>query len=75
MGATAETARGRSAELFFPRSQMAVPERATSAAVALAGERWGNRPIPLTQARFLSILPLASRNGVDPRQQWSLFPL
>ena len=82
LGATAETAQGWSAEVFFPWSQMAMPRAGgerrigvfASRQVALAGERWGNPPIPLTQARFLSALPLSSLSGVDPRQQWSVFP-
>ena len=81
-GATAETAKGWSAEVFFPWSQMAMPRAGgerhigvyASRQVALVGERWGNPPIPLTQAQFLSVLPLASLDGVDPRQQWSVFP-
>ena len=82
LGATAQTPRGWSAEAFFPWSQMAMPRAGderrigvfASRQVAQAGERWGNPPIPLTQARFLSVLPLASLDGVDPRQQWSVFP-
>ncbi len=81
-GATAETAKGWSAEVFFPWSQMAMPRAGgerrigvfASRQVAVVGERWGNPPIPLTQARFLSVLPAAGLNGVDPRQQWSVFP-
>ena len=81
-GATAETADGWSAEVFFPWSQMAMPRAGderqigvyASRQFAMAGERWANPPIPLTQARFLSVLPLASLKDVDPRQQWSVFP-
>ena len=81
-GATAVTPDGWSAELFFPWSQMAMPhageERSfglfASRQVASAGERWSWPAIPLTGARFLSILPLAELREVNPRQQWSVFP-
>ena len=82
LGATVETPRGWSAELFFPWSQMAMPHAGeerriglfASRQLAQAGERWGWPPLPLTRPRFLSVLQPAYLNGVDPRQQWSLFP-
>ena len=82
LGATAVTANGWSAEMFFPWSQMAMPHASgarrfgvfASRQFAAAGERWAFPPIPLTEARFLSILQPAELQAVNPRQQWSAFP-
>ena len=82
LGATAVTPEGWSAELFFPWSQMAMPHAAdvrrlglfASRQVGSAGERWSWPAIPLTEARFLSILQPVELGDVNPRQQWSVFP-
>ena len=82
LGATAVTGSGWSAEVFFPWSQMAMPHAGderrfgvfAARQFATAGERWAFPPIPVTQARFLSVLQPAELKAVNPRQQWSVFP-
>ena len=82
LGATAVTAEGWSAELFFPWSQMAMPHAEDERRIGLyvsrqvgsAGERWSWPAIPLTEARFLSIVQPLELGEVNPRQQWSVFP-
>ena len=42
--------------------------------VAARDERWGWPALPSTQAKFLSVLQPLQFSGVNPRQQYSLFP-
>lgn len=82
VGATQTTARGWSAEFFIPWSQMAMPKAEgtrriniySSRLVATLNERWGWPALPRSQSRFMSRWQPLGFDGVDPRQQWSLFP-
>jgi hypothetical protein len=81
-GATTETERGWSAEYFVPWSQMTMPKAAGvrrlgfygSRQVAHLNQKYGWPPYPRSQAKFLSVLQPLEVTGVNPRQQWSLFP-
>lgn len=81
-GATQQTDRGWSAEFFVPWSQMAMPKEEgtrrfnfySSRKVAHLNERWGWPALPRSQPRFMSQWQPLQMEGVDPRQQWSLFP-
>lgn len=81
-GATARTSKGWSAEAFVPWSQLSMPNSEgvrrigeyISRKVAHLNELWAWPGLPKSQPRFMSILPKFELTGVDPRQQWSLFP-
>ena len=81
-GATQRTDKGWAAEFYIPWSQMAMPKTEgerhigifVSRKVGFLGERWGWPGLTDTQSRFLSAMQPLTINGVDPRQQWSLFP-
>lgn len=81
-GATQRTSRGWSAEFFTPWSQMAMPREEGvrrinlyfSRKVAHLNERWGWPALPRSQPRFMSLWQPMQFNGVDPHQQWSVFP-
>ncbi|MBT5220086.1 MAG: carbohydrate binding family 9 domain-containing protein, partial [Woeseia sp.] len=81
-GATQQTATGWSAEFFIPWSQMAMPKEDgirrinlyTSRKVAHLNERYGWPALPRSQPRFMSLWQPLQLGGVNPRQQWSLFP-
>ena len=81
-GATQITDKGWSAEFFLPWSQIAMPKTSgtrrigvyTSRRLAISNESWGWPMLPRSQPRFLSRLQQLQLDGVDPRQQWSVFP-
>ncbi|MDA0681386.1 MAG: DUF5916 domain-containing protein [Proteobacteria bacterium] len=81
-GATQMTERGWSAEYFIPWSQIAMPKMAgdrriglyVSRRVAHLNETWGWPTLPRSSPRFMSSLQPLEMTGVDPRQQWNLFP-
>ncbi len=81
-GATAETDRGWSAEFFLPWGQLAMPAREgiryigfySERVVAHLNENWGWPAIARSDPVFLSQYPRLQLEGVNPRQQWSLFP-
>ena len=83
-GATAETARGWSAEFFVPWSQMTMPKQASDGrrqmgfygarVVAHLDERWAWPALPQSQPKFMSSFQSLELANVNPRQQWSLFP-
>lgn len=81
-GATKRTEGGWSAEFFIPWSQMAMPKEDgtrrinfySSRKVAHLNERYGWPGLPRSQPRFMSRWQPVKFDGVDPRQQWSLFP-
>ena len=81
-GATAVTRNGWSAEFFVPWSQMAMPKREgtrtigfyASRQVSHLNQRWAWPALTESQARFMSLFQPMHLDGVDPRQQWSLFP-
>ncbi|MCZ6643104.1 MAG: DUF5916 domain-containing protein, partial [Gammaproteobacteria bacterium] len=82
LGGTAETDNGWAAEIFLPWSQVAMPQASgqrtigiyASRSFAVADERWAYPPLPESQAQFMSVLQPMLLTGVDPRQQWSVFP-
>lgn len=82
-GATSETENGWSAEFYIPWGQLAMPdsegeERAigfyAQRNVGSLDETWGWPGIPGSDSLFLSDYPRLTMEGVDPRQQWSVFP-
>lgn len=81
-GATQLTDDGWSAEFFIPWGQMAMPrEQGTrrlaiysSRKVAHLNERWAWPALPQSQPRFMSLWQPFELDGIDPRQQWSIFP-
>jgi len=81
-GATQQTTTGWSAEFFIPWSQMAMPKADatrqiklySSRKVAYRNERYGWPALPRSQPRFMSLWQPLALGGVNPRQQWSLFP-
>lgn len=81
-GATQKTETGWSAEFFIPWSQMAMPKRdgirrigfQTFRSVGFINERWSWPALPGSMSQFMSVLQPLELSGVDPRQQWSVFP-
>ncbi|MDH4048302.1 MAG: DUF5916 domain-containing protein [Gammaproteobacteria bacterium] len=81
-GATQTTEKGWSAELFIPWSQVAMPRQQNlrrigfyiQRQVAHRNERWGWPALASSQSRFMSALQPLQLQGIDPRQQWSVFP-
>ena len=81
-GATQVTERGWSAEMFIPWSQMAMTREKdvrrigvyVMRQVAHRNEVWGWPALPSSQSRFMSALQPLELQGIDPRQQWSVFP-
>ena len=80
--ATAETATGWSAEMFLPWSMMAMPpgngERTMGVwvkrQVAHLDETWSWPALPRTGGRFISALQPVTVPGVEPKQQFGVFP-
>lgn len=81
-GATAQTDTGWSAEFYIPWGQLAMPGREGRRQIGFYAERvvahlnqnWAWPPIAKSDPIFLSNFPLLELEGVNPRQQWSLFP-
>ena len=81
-GASQTTERGWSAEFLIPWSQIAMPKTSgdrriglyVSRRVAHLNETWGWPTLPRSKPRFMSSLQPLEMTGVDPRQQWNLFP-
>src|SRR5690606_22036746 len=81
-GATAETETGWTAEFFLPWGQVAMPYREGTRQIGIYSERlvahldeaWAWPTIARTDPIFLGNYPLLELDGVNPRQQWSLFP-
>lgn len=81
-GATSETQRGWSAEYFIPWGQLAMPAREDERQIGFYAERvvahlnqnWSWPTIAKSDPVFLGNFPLLQLEGVNPRQQWSLFP-
>ena len=81
-GATAETENGWSAEFYVPWGQLAMPSREGARQIGFYAERviahlnqnssWPT--IAKSDPIFLSNFPLLELEGVNPQQQWSLFP-
>ncbi len=81
-GATAQTDTGWSAEFLIPWGQLSMPSREGRRHIGFYAERivahmnqnWAWPAIAKSDPIFLSNFPLLQMEGVDPRQQWSLFP-
>ncbi len=81
-GAARESETGWIAEYFIPWSQMAMPKEEGvrhigfygSRSVGVLNERWGWPALPNTIPQFMSVLQPLELVGVNPRQQWSVFP-
>lgn len=81
-GSTAVTETGWSAEYFVPWSQMAMPSAGEvrrmgfygSRTVGHLNERWAWPALPNSLPRFMSALQPLELVGINPRQQWSVFP-
>ena len=81
-GATAENDNGWAAEFYIPWGQLAMPAREGRRQIGFYGERvvahlnqnWAWPPIAKSDPIFLSNFPLLELEGVNPQQQWSLFP-
>ncbi|MCB1692382.1 MAG: hypothetical protein KDI19_06420 [Pseudomonadales bacterium] len=81
-GASAETDHGWSAEMFIPWGTVSMPASGDtrriglymSRKVAYIDERWGWPALPDTVPRFMSVLQPLEFAGVNPRQQYSIFP-
>jgi len=81
-GSTSETDQGWSAEYFIPWSQMAMPKENRVRRIGFYGsrevghldQRWGWPALPNSLPRFMSLLQPLEIEGIDPRQQWSVFP-
>jgi hypothetical protein len=81
-GATAVTKTGWSAELFLPWSMMSMPMRDRDRRIGLylerrvahLDERWSWPALLDTEPRFLSAFRPVLLTGVNPRQEYSLFP-
>lgn len=81
-GGTAETERGWSAEYFIPWSQMAMPREDDVRRIGFYGsrnvgylnERYAWPALPNSLPRYMSALQPLELTGIDPRQQWSVFP-
>lgn len=81
-GATSETDHGWSAEFFVPWGQLAMPANEGTRQIGIYSERvvahlnqnWAWPTIARSSPIFLSDYPLLELEGVNPQQQWSLFP-
>ncbi|MDT8427170.1 MAG: DUF5916 domain-containing protein [Pseudomonadales bacterium] len=81
-GATAVTETGWSAEFYLPWGQLSMPLREDKRTIGVYVERvvahlnqnWAWPPIARSNPIFMSNFPLLELDGVNPRQQWSLFP-
>lgn len=81
-GATQETDHGWSAEFHIPWGTVSMPVvegkrrfgMYWSRFVAYRDERWGWPTLPPTQAVFISKMQSIQVEGVDPKQQYSIYP-
>ncbi len=82
IGETAVTDEGWSAEMFLPWSAMSMPGAEddrrigllTGRKVAHLDELWGWPYLPFSKPRFISGFSPATLKGVNPRQQWEVYP-
>ena len=82
IGETAVTDSGWSAEMFLPWSAMSMPGAEddrrigllTGRKVAHLDELWGWPYLPFSKPRFISGFSPATVEGVNPRQQWEVYP-
>ena len=81
-GATKVTEHGWAAEIFIPWSIIAMPPGGdvrrmnfyVNRKVAFQNEWYGWPALPFTGSRFMSALQPMEMAGVNPKQQWELFP-
>ena len=81
-GGTSVTDKGWSAEFFIPWGQMAMPLKDDVRQIGVYVERdvayldqvWAWPHIVRSDPIFMANLPLLELEGIDPRQQWSMFP-
>ena len=81
-GATARTATGWSAEMMIPWSILAMPHADGHRQIGVyvirrVGHlhgRWGWPPLPFTSPTFMSDMQPVIVEGVDPRQQYEVYP-
>ena len=82
VGETSTHEGGWSAELFIPWAIISMPSSNDrrrlnfwiQRKVAHANEQYGWPALPRSTARFMSALQPMAVDGVNPRQQWALFP-
>ena len=82
VGETAITDDGWSAEIYLPWSAMSMPESKgtrrlgvmVGRKVAHLDELWGWPYLPFSKPRFLSVFSPVSVEGVNPKQQWEVYP-
>ena len=82
IGETAVREDGWSAEMFIPWAIMSMPSVAdqrrlnywVQRKVAYANEQYAWPALPRSNARFMSALEPMAVSGVNPRQQWAVFP-
>ncbi len=82
VGETAKTKDGWSAEMFFPWSVLSMPDAEgvrklgllIGRRVAHLDELWGWPELPFSKPRFISGFAPATVEGVDPKQQWEVYP-
>jgi len=81
-GATAQSDTGWSAEFFVPWGQLTMPSNEgvreigfySERVVAHLNQNWAWPAIARSDPLFLSSFPRLQLEGVNPRQQWSIFP-
>ena len=79
---TAVTEDGWSVEMFLPWSMMTMPVEADERTmgfwvqrkVAYVDQRYGWPALPFTSPKFMSALNTMAVPGVQPKQQWALYP-
>ena len=82
VGETVKTSDGWSAEMFFPWSVLSMPDAKgvrklgllIGRRVAHLDELWGWPELPFSKPRFISGFSPATVEGVNPKQQWEVYP-
>ena len=82
VGETSVTEDGWSAEMFIPWSALTMPEAPGDRKIAVSvlrkvaymDETYTWPPLPRSQARFISAFEPVSVEGVNPKQQWEIYP-
>ena len=81
-GETAVTDYGWSTEMFIPWSALTMPDGLKERKIAIAifrkvaymDERYSFPALPFSQARFISAFEPVLLEGVNPKQQWEVYP-
>ena len=82
IGETSVTDDGWSAEIFIPWSALSMPDGGMKREISISvlrkvaymDETYTWPPLPRSQARFISAFKPVSVEGVDPKQQWEVYP-